>query len=342
MRKTLFIILFLSFQIINAQEKAYYISNLQDADLFCINLDSNIIEKTLSFKDTISVVNMNKQTKLSYLNPISTNNIETQRVSKWGVNKNWIDSIKVEDKWYRIIMSFSDDGWIGGRANTISKKISVSQIGVVYSGTTGGLLGENDLLMLNHKDHSKQKVLSKIYEFLVEEKNEHFQRISWEKVGNLSKKYNFENCERLLMTHWMTCRKSLEIVSIHSEIIDDIINYTVTIKNNSDKGYYINKYSQTAPSKAKIQYSNGVVEDWVLLETHYGGHFNRLRTAQYFKPNSTTKLTQAIPIRNNASIEYSGFQVLNNSNIFFKWLIFGNDREFEGETYDLYPFRKMK
>lgn len=221
-------IFYLSFQICNAQKIASYISDINlygnKADLFCANTESYILNKTLSFKDTISVLSFDKkseiQKKINFiLNPKFPFDSFSKKTypNELGGLQSWNDSIKVDDKWYKIFFQYNNNGFVGGMKATIDKKIFVNGIGVVYSYSSkfSHSYFPHNLFMLNHKDKYKQKVLTKVYTYLDKKRDVRFKE-NWKKMSILTLKYNFDNCITLLSENWPG--------NIYSGLLDWLIN----------------------------------------------------------------------------------------------------------------------
>jgi hypothetical protein len=351
MQKVLILLFSFGYLLSNGQE-ACYLSDGLEADLFCVKMDDSLrVQEAFTFKDTIGVLSKKRHNRLQKRVPIylsSRINYDTTRKEilqyqgTFEAHFYWKDSIKVNERWYRIHFSYHDDGFVGGRPNQINKRIIVDEIGVIHSHSN--FLDAHTLLMIFHKDSSTQEILGHVYEYLEKNKEPYFRNINWLKIASLARKYTFENGIAKLSNRWTDAQKDLKLISTQSKTIGSEIHYTATIQNISDKRYCFAQYGETAPSKAIVHYEHKT-HPWDLLDTHYGRHFKRLNEAKYLEPGTTMHFKQKVPIRVGCGscthLTYDGFQVYQYRYNLFRWLL--NDKlTVDGNDYFIYPLREIR
>jgi len=360
MKINLIIVFCLTYLLSIAQEEAYYLNGYPSkADLLLVDTDFNVVKEAYSFKHNVNKLNVDDEKELiGNLNHLLTPKKSNQPMNDslylklfytLPIDTNWVDSLKVSGKWYKIHIFYADDKHMGGRMNYARHTITVSDIGVIFNHSN---TAKYCLLMLNHKDETKHKALIEIYKYLRKYSDilNAFDYNLWHNIGNLTQKYSFKDCPSVLINRWSDARKSFEIVSHKSDTTGSEIRYTVTIKNVSGTRCLIPK-GHFGPSKAILHYEDSV-EDMDLLDKEKStSYYRRLRNSnfsKYLEPNEETTFTTRLPGMPTCRIckymAFSGFHIKypynrDRFNDLFYWM---KVRALEGEGITVYPPGKMK
>lgn len=345
------LLLFSSMQI-NAQSRAYYLTNhFQDADLILVNLHNNRydVERVYAFGD--SVLQLEKDLS-AYLPgtlgmhasfpeqvPAFTDVKPAPRFSSRGhpTESNVLDSVEVLGRWHKIYLHEYDDGFVGGMPNQVNRYVLVKGIGLVYS--YASFRNGHSLYMLCHEDSNKQKVLTAVHAHLA-------QTSPWfleVQMAALSAKYDFAHCFTTLRDEWMASRRHLAVHSVSATTVERHVNYTAVLKNTSMQAYYLPSYTSVSPTSVVVHYPDSATWSNDLLTEHYGVFYKRLSEDLYLLPGEEVPLSHRFPEtlacgHCPASI-YTGLQVLSNVSL-LGWL--GSEtKTHEGNVYWLFPHREI-
>lgn len=335
---------------VSAQQEVYYANILPRAstgpDLirFSLYRDSVVFQTAHSFQDSIThypIQNWHQfPISLAIPNRMSPHLLtkELDQVSLFGrTNDLRIDSIKVAGKWEQIILHYTDDNYVGGRSNQVQRTVKVPGLGLIYSHSNW--FNQHDVFMLCHQDSSKHALLKAVYQHLAQTNKWQV----WNKFYNLSEQYPFDSCLSELSSYWLSHLNDLKLVSYSSENTGGKINYSATIKNNSQRNYLVPKNMQVSPSQATIHYGDRT-EPWNLTDTHYGTHYHALQENVYLEPGQAFTFSFSFRLYYGCggctAVTYSGFQLYRTPGL-FDYLICGTTTH-EGQDYFLYPFRTIE
>ncbi len=354
--KYLFIVYsFLFCVFVQAQNEAYYIGVMGDADLFRVKIEQGnmTLQEAYSFKD--SVVPANRihvdfyeapfrrfplaMDTVSVNNPVFADSIPPLSPFIGAHSYGFKDSVQVAGKWYRIFGRFSDDGFVGGSPNQVDHRVTVSELGMIYS--SSNYMGQHQVMMLSHNDEHLQQVLLKVYELLDQKNRWHY----WDKCKELSSAYPFSTALPELKKYWLSNLSDLQLIDAHASVDGMTVHYTATIRNRTQTGYFIPSYTYIGPAKATIIYENGLINHWDLLQTSYGEHFTHLKDYSWLAPGDTLKFTHNFQLNSgwiNSKVTYEGFQLFSLSHAgLLNWLV-GDPIVEKGKSYRIFPHREVK
>ena len=341
----LFLYTFLSFFGIT-QNQSYFINSSHGSslnDLLLVEYANNTqtTKQAFSFRDSIESKNMEgiKNVPL-FFSPFQNNKVDSMpsKISNFHfgpISENKIDSINVNGKWYTIKTHYDDDRFVGGRQNYVNRQIWISEFGMIYS--FSNYSHSEELLMLCHKDSSKQVVLDSIYKHL-ENTNLWF---NWNKLSKLSAQYPFSTCAEKLQKEWNEAGSALKLVYSNSTTVNNIIIYNVTIKNISNTGYTLPNYYSISPASATLHNQDSTSNNWDLMDTHYGKHFKRVNTQLFLSPGEEVSFTQNLSLRSGTGhiLSYQGFQIFSQRT--FTNGLFSEDIIYNDENYKTYTHRQI-
>jgi hypothetical protein len=323
----------------NAQNEAYYLG--RSGDLSRINLDSNEVIDYYMFLDSI-VLKKTPETNLylaneNVLSPIGFSQNQTHSISKV------IDSICVNNKWHRIEITQTDDNFVGGRQNWTTTNVFVNDIGHIYS--SSNWLNIYTSIMICHLDSIKQKLLTSSFEHIDGKHPFVIEKSHLAKIISLTKEYNFSNLVSSLSKKWLAPRYDLKLLKTNSETINGQIQYSVTIKNISEKGYYFLWGSEFGPSLIEYQINDKRVIE--RIEGNYHGHYNfeKINESIYLNPGEEMSFSLKPNRRENCGgcdlNKFFGFQVYRYGVNFFNW-IFTKEITHNDLNYRLYHLQEIK
>lgn len=302
---------------------------------------TTILKKTLSHP-----INL-----ISELNPIKENNIvkpiDSIALHRPGVPtlSTFNDSINVNNKWYSIQIILSDDHFVGGSPNRVTIDISVQDLGVIYS--SSNWIDVHKHIMICHNDSSKQNLLTSAFDYLAENQPQIIEKNRLRKIINFTKKFQFDNIIDTLKKKWLAPKNDLIIAQTHSEIESGQLNYSVTIKNISDKGYFFLWESEYGPSKVEQLINDQKVVSKIDGDYHgtrYHYNFKKIRESIYLNPGDQITFDFMPNIRLNCiscnKNKYFGFQVYRYGVDFLYW-IFTEEITHNGLNYRLYHHREI-
>lgn len=347
----------------SAQQKAYFLSNTKGAELTLVDLDYQITEKGYLFaEDTVQIIVPAPEQPIKKVRPYFINsvpptpaiikkNADYPLISPSGIptETKRLDSVEVAGKWYRMLITMWNDGYVGGMPSLARQSIAVDELGYIYTSTS--YAQARSMIMISHQDPTKQELLIAVYQHidrLYQEQNRSLDLSLWGEIAQLIKEYRFEDYPAVLVDRWYDAQEHLSIVSSESKTINNDIHYTVTIKNDTEIGYMIPKDACISPSKAVLFYEERVEDrykDWDLLDTYSGRHYKYLSSPQYIEPGGEVTFTWTLPIQracgNCDGVEYSGFQIYRQFHNVLDWYLTGK-QEFKGQSYTVYPHRVIK
>ncbi len=339
----------------NAQNEAYYLSE-GGMDLKRVDLDSCKIIDYHSFLDTIVL----KTTPSDDLTVFTEQNHFLSRDSSQiiasfvprGMSssdnpyfKTVNDSINVNDKWHKIEIIQTDDHFVGGSPNRMTADIIVKDLGVIYSHSNW--VDTHADIMICHQDSIKQMVLTTAFEHI--EKNHPFviEKTRLARIISLTKEYNFNHLIDTLSERWLAPRQDLKLIQSNSEVVNGQINYTVVIKNISNKRYCFLAESEFGPATLEHLRNDKRLKGGIDGNGHgtrYHYNFKKTNIPIYLNPGEEVSFTLNPNWRENCGgcneNKYSGFQVYRYGVDFYYW-IFSKEIESNNHNYTLYHLREI-
>lgn len=349
MKKWLPLLALCTISILQAQNAAYYLTNYQnnaDIVLFNQSLKNYGTKKAFKFSHTVSELTLNGK---SYLPRIFNKPIPFPKSTATNSNRtikgpggsiySKIDSFNVSNKWYQIYMYEFDDGFVGGRPNQIDRYVLINGIGLIYSESN---FQEGHLIyMLCHQDSVKQRVLTMAYNYL-------YKQCPWQdqfnQLPSLVSKYKFQNCIRTLTKHWMENTNQLLLVGYSLSSVNQLVKYSVTIKNGSNRGLFLPDYTQIGPSKATIQYYDSTSIDWDLIVNPNEASLKTLDNGLYLLPGQEVEVSHVFDGRrgcgNCKNVIYEGIQL--KTNVTLSYMLLYPTAQKKSNTFYLYNLQKIK
>lgn len=336
----------------NGQNEAYYLSK-GGMDLKRVNLDTYQIMDYYSFSDTtiLKTTLSDSINLITDLNPIKKSDIvqsmDTLILDFHGIPtiNTYTDSINVNDKWYSIQIILSDDHFVGGSPNRVTTDIIVQDLGMIYS--SSNWIDAHIDIMVCHKDSIKQKALTVAFNYIKENQPTLIEKNRLNRVISLTQNLNYNNIVETLKNEWLVPKNDLIITQTHSEIENGRLNYSVTIKNISDKGYYFIWESEFGPNKLEQLINDKRVISKIDGDYHgtrYKYNFEEIRQSIYLNPGDEKTFNFMPNLRLNCGTcnqnKYFGFQIYRYGVDFFYW-IFTEEIIQNDLTYRLFHLREI-
>jgi hypothetical protein len=337
----------------NGQNEAFYLSQ-GGLDLKRVNLETYQIIDYYSFSDTtVRKTTLSESINLttSELNPIKKSEIVQSpdtlvlHFPRVPTIKTYTDSINMNNKWYSIQIILTDDHFVGGSPNRVTTDIIVQDLGVIYS--SSNWINEHKDIMICHNDGIKQNLLTSAFEYVKENQPHIIEKSRLTKIINLTQNLQFHNIIDTLKKKWLTPKNDLIIAQTHSEIESGRLNYSVTIKNISDKGYFFLWESEYGPGKVEQLINDKRVVSKIDGDYHgtrYHYNFKKMSESIYLKPSDEITFNFMPSLRLNCETcnqnKYFGFQVSRYGVDFFYW-IFTEEITYNDLNYRLYHLREI-
>lgn len=190
-----------------------------------------------------------------------------------------LDSVLVDDKAVKYLVSIYDDHFIGGRENYVSTTVQVENIGQIYF-SSNFLNGTEAMLWID--DTHLQRTLLAVYLRL----GAKFDLSPYYQYAKIIDRFTYTTAEKELAQLYNELKNALVCESAEYSVSNNKVHGTVVIKNKSNLGVYIPKGTNIAPQAASLVYQDRT-EEWDFLQTHYGLQFSPLRDSLHLAPGDT-------------------------------------------------------
>lgn len=339
-----------------AQNEAYNLSE-GGMDLKRVDLESNKIMDYYSFLDTLVLKitpsdNLPVFTEQNDFLHLDSSQIMVCFVPRGFPSSNSPyfkainDSVNVNDKWYKIQIIRTDDHFVGGSPNTVTTDITVQDLGIIYS--SYNWVNAHTDIMICHQDSLKQVLLTTAFEYIEMKHPLIVEETRIARIISLTKEYNFNNLVYILSDRWLAPRKDLKLISTHTETINGQIQYSVVVKNISDRGYYFVWGSEFGPGMIEHTINDERITSRIDGDYHgtqYHYNFEKKNESIYLNPGQELSLNLKPNWRENCGAcdqnKYFGLQVYRYGVDFFYW-IFSDEVEHNGFYYTLYHLQEIK